>query len=88
VSISTTVELLGDCVYLLDGETRLSDHLGGTSRSENSDILLDKTLSQVQQTCLVIDRNNGDLLLGGHLGSLEKEAFGIGEGKRTKKRRG
>lgn len=77
MSISSTAESINDFVYLLDGETRLSDHLGGTSRSENSDILLDKTLSQVQQTCLVIDRNNGDLLLGGHLGSLEKEAFGI-----------
>jgi hypothetical protein len=56
-------------VHLLDREARFSDHLGGTPRGENSNILLDKTFGQVQQTGLVIDRDDGDLLLRGHFGS-------------------
>jgi hypothetical protein len=67
-SISSTIKRLSVCIDLLDREARLSDHLGGTSRSENSNILLDKALSQVQKTGLVVDRDDGDLLLGGHLG--------------------
>lgn len=43
---------------LLDREAGLTDHLGGTARGKKTDILLDQTLGQIKQTCLVIDGDN------------------------------
>ena len=43
---------------LLDSEPRVSNDASGTTRGKSSDILLDKTLCQVQQPGLVIDRDN------------------------------
>lgn len=54
-SFSSSIKQLSACIDSLDRESRLSDHLGGASRSENSNILLDKALSQVQKTSLVVD---------------------------------
>jgi hypothetical protein len=42
-------------VYLLDRETSLTDHLGGTARGKKADILLDQALGQIQQSRLVVD---------------------------------
>lgn len=51
---------------ILDWETRLADHLGCSSRRENADILLNKTLGKVEQASLVIDRDDSNAL-GSHL---------------------
>ena len=51
---------------LLDREARLPDHLGGTSRGEDADIVLDEALGQVKEAGLVVDRHNGDSLMGSH----------------------
>ena len=48
---------------ILYREARLANHARCTSRRQDTDILLDEALSQVQQSCLVEDRNDGDLLL-------------------------
>lgn len=50
-------------INILDREAGLADHLGGAARGENANILLDEALSQVQQAGLVVDRDDGDLLL-------------------------
>lgn len=52
----------GLLVDLLNGETRLPDHLGSAARGKDADILLVEALGQVQQTRLVIDREDGNLL--------------------------
>lgn len=51
---------------LLDREARLPDHLGGTARGEDTDIVLDEALGQVEKAGLVVDRHNGDSLVGSH----------------------
>jgi hypothetical protein len=43
----------------LDGEVGLTDHLGGAARCEQTDIVLDQTLGQVEQAGLVIDGQDG-----------------------------
>jgi len=49
-------------VFILNGESRLADHASCASRSQDSDILLGKTLSQIQQSGLIVDGDDGDLL--------------------------
>lgn len=39
----------------LDREPSFTDHSGGTARCEQTDIVLDQTLGQVQKASLVID---------------------------------
>lgn len=55
---------LADSLYR---EARLPDHLGRAARGKNTDRLLDKALSQVQQARLVKDRNDRNLLSGRHI---------------------
>ena len=52
----------------LDREASFLDHLGCTTGREQAHILLDEALSEVEQAGLVVDRQDGDLLvrLGGH----------------------
>jgi hypothetical protein len=52
----------------LDGEASFLDHLGCTAGREQAHILLDQALGEVEQAGLVVDRQDGDLLvrLGGH----------------------
>ena len=47
---------------LLDWEPRLANHSRGAARSKDADILLVESFGQVQQTRLVVDRDNGNLL--------------------------
>ena len=53
---------------ILNREASLLDHLGGAARCKQADILLDEALGEVEQAGLVVDRQDGDLLvrLGGH----------------------
>ena len=71
-------------LHVLNREAGLADHLGGTTRGEDADILLDKALSQVQQTGLVVDGDDGDLLLRRHFGV---KCFGDGRGRSKATRR-
>ena len=64
---------------LLDREARLPDHLGGTARGEDTDIVLDEALGQVEEAGLVVDRHNGDSLVGSHCEPLSCDR-GDGEG--------
>jgi hypothetical protein len=52
----------------LNGEASFLDHLGCTAGREQAHILLDQALGKVEQASLVVDRQDGDLLvrLGGH----------------------
>lgn len=43
----------------LDGEVGLTDHLGGTARCKQANIVLDEALGQVEQAGLVIDGQDG-----------------------------
>ena len=45
----------------LDGEASFPNHLGCTARREDADIVLGKTLCKVEQTSLVIDRQDSCL---------------------------
>lgn len=49
-------------ISILNREARFPDHPRGAARSEDTDVVLDKALGQVQQSRLVIDRDNGDSL--------------------------
>lgn len=49
---------------ILNREASLLDHLGGAARREQTDILLDEALGEVEQAGLVVDRQDGDLLVG------------------------
>lgn len=48
---------------ILNREASLLDHLGGTARREQADVLLDQALGEVEQAGLVVDRQDGNLLL-------------------------
>ena len=48
---------------ILNREASLLDHLGGAAGREQADILLDQALGEVEQAGLVVDRQDGDLLL-------------------------
>lgn len=50
-------------VCILNGESRLANHASCASRRQNADILLGQTLSQIQQSGLVVDGDDGDLLV-------------------------
>ena len=52
----------------LNGEASFLDHLGCTAGREQAHILLDEALGEVEQAGLVVDGQDGDLLvrLGGH----------------------
>lgn len=52
--------------FILDGKAGLTDHARSSSRGENSDILLDEALGQIQQPRLVVDGENGNLLVCRH----------------------
>lgn len=75
-------------LYALDREPGLADHLGGTTRGKNANILLDEALSQVQQTSLVVDGDDGDLLLRRHFCEVNccDDEKGKGKRKPSKKR--
>lgn len=53
------VRLVVSQVVLLDRESTLPDELGCTARGKKADVLLDQTLGQVEQTGLVVDREDG-----------------------------
>jgi hypothetical protein len=46
-------------MYSLDRKARLADQFGRTTGCEETDIVLDETLGQVQQPGLIVDGENG-----------------------------
>src|SRR5690242_14641001 len=52
---------------LLNWESRLPNHPCRSTRSQNSNILLDQTFGEVKQASLVIDRHNGNPLALRHI---------------------
>lgn len=56
-ALAVQLQLLGR--DSLDGEVGLTDHLGGTARCEQADIVLDEALGQVEQARLVVDGQDG-----------------------------
>lgn len=52
-------------VFVLNGKASFAEHARGAARGEDPDILLGEALSQVEQTGLVVDGEDGDLL-GSH----------------------
>lgn len=62
--VASTASNEGQCI--LDSHAGVANHAGSTSRGKNSDILLDQALGQIQQPRLVIDGENGDLLVSRH----------------------
>lgn len=49
---------------LLDGESSTSYESSGTARGQETDIVVDKALGEIQKTCLVVDRKDSSLLGG------------------------
>ncbi|TLD22845.1 hypothetical protein PspLS_07561 [Pyricularia sp. CBS 133598] len=48
-------------------EAGFPDHLGGTSRRKDANIVLDEAFSQIQESCLVVDGDDGNPLRRRHL---------------------
>ena len=73
---------LGDSGDILNGKAGFSDELGCATRGEQADVLLDQSLSQVQQTGLVIDGEDGDFLwlIGRHIAGDVSKVGEEGEG--------
>lgn len=46
-------------VSSLDWKTALTDQLGRASRSEQTNVLLDKAFGEIEQAGLVVDREDG-----------------------------
>ena len=49
----------GSASGVLDGKTSFSDQLGRSSRRQQSHIVLDQPLGEIEQACLVVDREDG-----------------------------
>ncbi len=49
----------GQKFCILDIESSFANQFRGAARGEKTDIMLDKTLGEVEQACFVINRQNG-----------------------------